>query len=369
MKILLTGAGGFLGKNFLWAAKEAEEFEVLAYHHEMGEAALGSMCQDCDVVVHLAGVNRPETEQGFVDGNVAFTKKLVDFLEERSTPCPVMFSSSAQAERDNAYGRSKREAERILRNYAKKCGTSAMIYRLPNVFGKWSRPEYNSVVATFCHHIARGLPIRVDDPAAELQLVYVDDVVSAFLRALRGNGERNGDFYEATPIHSCTVGKLAELIKDFRDDRRTLGLPTLGDAFVQKLYSTYLSFLPADEFSYPLLSHTDARGAFTEFLRTDGQGQISVNLSYPHVVKGGHWHQSKHEKFLVVAGTGVIRLRKVGSEDVVTYDVSGEKLEVVEIPPGYTHEIENTGEMDMVTLMWVNENFDPEHPDTYRMEV
>ena len=369
MKILLTGAGGFLGKNFLWAAREAGDIEILGYHHEMGEAALERMCLDCDVVVHLAGVNRPETEQGFVDGTVSFINKLVDFLEERSTPCPVIFSSSTQAERDNAYGRSKRGAERILRSYADERGTSAMIYRLPNVFGKWSRPEYNSVVATFCHHIARGLPIRVDDPAAELQLVYVDDVVAAFLRSIHGKGERAGEFYEVAPIYSCTVGKLADLVRNFRDDRKTLGLPTLGDAFVQKLYSTYLSFLPTDGFSYPLLSHTDVRGAFTEFLRTDGQGQISVNLSYPHVVKGGHWHQSKHEKFLVVAGTGVIRLRKVGSEDIVTYFVSDEKLEVVEIPPGYTHEIENTGETDMVTLMWVNENFDPEHPDTYRMEV
>ena len=355
MKILLTGAGGFLGKNFLWAARQAEDLEVLAYHHEMGEDALAAMCEDVDAIVHLAGVNRPETDQGFADGNVGFTQALVECLKKRSAGCPVLFASSTQAEQDNAYGCSKREAERILRAYA--------------AFGKWCRPEYNSVVATFCHHIAHGLPIRIDDARHELHLVYVDDVIASFFDALCGKGKMADGFYSTEPVYDCTVGKLAELIRSFRDDRQTLGVPALSDAFIQKLYSTYLSYLPEDGFSYPLQSHTDARGAFTEFLRTEGQGQISVNLSHPHIVKGGHWHQSKHEKFLVVAGTGVIRLRKVGSDKILTYDVSGDKLKVVEIPPGYTHEIENTGETDMVTLMWVNENFDPAHPDTYRMEV
>ncbi len=369
MKILLTGAGGFLGKNFLWAARQAEDLEVLAYHHEMGEDALAAMCEDVDAIVHLAGVNRPETDQGFADGNVGFTQALVECLKKRSAGCPVLFASSTQAEQDNAYGCSKREAERILRAYAAEAGTKAMVYRLPNVFGKWCRPEYNSVVATFCHHIAHGLPIRIDDARHELHLVYVDDVIASFFDALCGKGKMADGFYSTEPVYDCTVGKLAELIRSFRDDRQTLGVPALSDAFIQKLYSTYLSYLPEDGFSYPLQSHTDARGAFTEFLRTEGQGQISVNLSHPHIVKGGHWHQSKHEKFLVVAGTGVIRLRKVGSDKILTYDVSGDKLKVVEIPPGYTHEIENTGETDMVTLMWVNENFDPAHPDTYRMEV
>ena len=364
----MTGAGGFIGKNFIWTAK-AHDVEILAYHHDMDDETLEKMCMACDAVVHLAGVNRPETKQGFALGNVGFTQELVDCLEQRPAGCPVLFASSTQAELDNAYGRSKREAERILKDYAEKVGTQAEIFRLPNIFGKWCRPDYNSVVATFCHHIAHGQPIRIDDDRHELHLVYVDDVIASFFDALRGRGHVADGFYSVEPVYDCTVGKLAELIRGFHSDRQTLGVPALGDAFVQKLYSTYLSYLPEDGFSYPLQSHADARGAFTEFLRTEGQGQISVNLSHPHVVKGGHWHQSKHEKFLVVAGTGVIRLRKVGSEDVVTYDVSGEKLEVVEIPPGYTHEIENTGEMDMVTLMWVNENFDPEHPDTYRMEV
>ena len=369
MKILLTGAGGFLGKNFLWAARQTKDMEVLVYHHEMGEDALAAMCQDADAVVHLAGVNRPEKEQGFANGNIGFTKELVDCLKKRSGDCSVLFASSTQAEQDNAYGRSKREAEHVLRAYATEAGTKAMIYRLPNVFGKWTRPEYNSVVATFCHHIAHGLPIRIDDARHELHLVYVDDVIASFFDALHDNGTVADEFYRVEPVYDCTVGKLAEMIQSFCDDRQTLGIPALGDPFVQKLYSTYLSYLPQDGFSYPLQSHADVRGAFTEFLRTEGQGQISVNLSHPHIVKGGHWHQSKHEKFLVVAGTGVIRLRQVGSDKILTYNVSGDKLEVVEIPPGYTHEIENTGETDMVTLMWANENFDPAHPDTYRMEV
>lgn len=369
MKILLTGAGGFLGKNFDWTANQMEGMEILVYHHAMGDATLASMCQACDVVVHLAGVNRPETEQGFVEGNVDFTKRLIYFLKKRVHACPVLFSSSIQAERDNAYGRSKREAEQILRAYAKATDAQVYLYRLPNVFGKWCRPAYNSVVATFCHHVAHGLPIRVDDATAGLQLVYVDDVMTAFLDALGGKAEAQDGFCKVSPVYHCTVGRLAELVNEFRACRTTLGVPDLEDGLTKKLYSTYLSYLPEDGMTYPLLSHEDARGAFTEFLRTDGQGQVSVNLSHPHIKKGGHWHQSKHEKFLVVAGKGVIRLRKVDSDTILTYHVSGDKLEVVEIPPGYTHDIENTGDGDMVTLMWADECFDPVHPDTYRMEV
>ncbi len=369
MKILLTGAGGFLGRNFLWTEKQMEGVTVLAYHHDMGEQALASMCQACDAVVHLAGVNRPQTEQEFETGNADFTQKLVDSLMRRETGCPVLYSSSVQVDLDNAYGRSKKRAEEILRAYGVKTGAPVRIFRLPNVFGKWCRPHYNSVVATFCYQAARGLPLRVDDPARELQLVYIDDVVAAFWDALHGRGMEQDGFYLVPVSYPCTVGRLAELVRSFYAQRQSIGVPDLKDPFVSKLYSTYISFLPEDGFRYPLLSHADDRGSFTEFMRTDGQGQFSVNISKPHIRKGGHWHQSKHEKFLVVYGQGVIRLRQVGCTEVVRYPVSGEKLEVVEIPPGYTHEIENTGDGDMVTLMWVNENYDPNHPDTYRMEV
>lgn len=368
MKLLVTGAGGFLGKHVVQAAKE-HDIHVLEYHHVMGDAALSAMCESCDAVVHLAGVNRPETEQGFIDGNVDFTKRLVRLLELRKAPCPVVFASSTQAALDNPYGKSKRDAEEILRAYRKATGAAVAIFRLSNVFGPWCRPEYNSVVATFCHHVAHGIPIHVNDAAHKLQLVYVEDVVDSFLASLQGSAELSNGFYEVHPVYSCTVGCLAELVQSFRDCRETLGVPTLDDDFTRKLYSTYMSYLPEDGMSYPLVTHADQRGAFTEFLRTTGQGQVSVNLSHPHVKKGGHYHHTKHEKFLVVAGKGVIRLRKIGTEKVLHYEVSGNKLEVVEIPPGYTHEIENMGETDMVTLMWVNENFDPAHPDTYRMEV
>lgn len=369
MKILLTGAGGFLGRNFLWTANQRENVEVLVYHHTMGMDTLESLSRECDAVVHLAGVNRPQDEREFEDGNVAFTEHLVEALGKREKGCPVLFSSSTQAALDNAYGRSKARAEQILRDYAVHSGAPVRIFRLPNVFGKWCRAQYNSVVATFCYQAARGLPLRIDDPQKTLRLVYVDDVVETFFSVLQDGIAETNVFLEIPVSYTCTVGRLAQLVQDFYAARQTLDVPDLQDAFVRKLYSTYISFLPTDGFCYPLLTHADLRGSFTEFMRTHGQGQFSVNISKPHVKKGGHWHQSKHEKFLVVYGEGVIRLRQVGSPEILCYPVSGERLEVVEIPPGYTHEIENTGDGDMVTLMWVDENYDPEHPDTYRMEV
>ena len=369
MKILLTGAGGFIGKNFLWAAKTRDDIEVMAYHHEMSDEPLKKMCMECDAAVHLAGVNRPKNDRGFADGNIDFTKKLVTFLGNRETGCPVLFSSSTQTELDNAYGRSKKDAEEIIGKYAADHETRAYIYRLPNVFGKWSRPNYNSVVATFCHNIANGIPITINEADKKLTLVYIDDVIKSFLGTLL-SGEKSRSKYCAVPVeHECSVGQLARLIRGFKECRASLAVPDMDDPFIKKLYSTYLSYLPKDGFSYNLLSHEDNRGSFIEFIRTAGQGQLSVNVSKPHVVKGGHWHQSKHEKFLVVKGEGIIRLRKVDERESLTYKVSDSKPEVVEIPPGYTHEIENIGDTDMVTLMWANENYDPGHPDTYRLEV
>lgn len=369
MKILLTGAGGFIGRNFLQRARLEDDIEVLAYHHHEGEDKLRERVRSCEAVVHLAGVNRPPTERGFLEGNVEFTNKLVTILQDEKKTCPIIFSSSKQAEFDNTYGCSKRQAEESLIRYAETCQVQLYIYRLPNVFGKWARPDYNSVVATFCYHLARHEPIHINAENRMLELVYIDDVVSEFLAALRGNGHRFGALYTVPITYECTVGQLARLLRIFGEGRHSLGVPDMAEPFTKKLYSTYISYLPPDGLSYDLLSHEDARGSFTEFMRTNGHGQFSINISKPHVRKGGHWHQSKHEKFLVVAGHGRIRLRQVEDSRIYSYDVSSEKLEVVEIPPGYTHDIENLGETDLVTLMWVNENFDPARSDTYQLEV
>ena len=369
MKILLTGAGGFIGRNFAWTASGIDGIEVLPYHKDMGLANLEALAMECDVVAHLAGVNRPVREGEFEQGNTGFTGQLVACLEKREHACPVLFSSSVQAELDNPYGRSKLRAEKLLRAYAKAGMTEVYIFRLANVFGKWCQPNYNSVVATFCHNIAHELPIRIDDPVRELQLVYIDDVVKDFLEALQGKSHSEDGFYKVMNSYSCTVGALAEKINGFSACRQDLTVPDMDGELTDRLYSTYLSYLPENGFKYGLQSHVDMRGSFTEFIRTARQGQFSVNISKPQIVKGGHWHQSKHEQFLVVSGEGVIRLRQIDSSKILSYHVNGHVLEVVEIPPGYVHEIENIGTTDLVTLMWANENFDPEHPDTYRLEV
>lgn len=367
-KCLVTGAGGFLGKNLVLFLEQAG-IPVLPYHHGNGEDALAACCRECSFVFHLAGVNRPEHVKEYEIGNVGFTEKLVQTLEQVGNPCPVVFSSSVQAERESPYGISKRRAEDLLLEHGKRTDAAVRIYRLPNVFGKWCRPNYNSVIATFCYNQARGLSLVVNDAARLLRLVYVDDVAEAFLQLLAEKANEGGAFREIPVTYQKTVGEIAVLVKSFGNCRRELHVPELDDDFTRKLYSTYLSYLPQEELSYPLEMHEDARGSFTEFLRTNGQGQFSVNISRPHIVKGNHWHHTKHEKFLVVKGEGVIRLRKVGEREIATFPVSGEKLEVVEIPPGYTHNIENTGEEDMVTLMWANENFNPERPDTWALEV
>lgn len=367
-KCLVTGAGGFLGKHLVLSLEQAG-IPVLPYHHGDGETALAFCCRECSFVFHLAGVNRPEQPEEYETGNAGFTRKLVETLGETGNACPIVFASSIQAERDNPYGRSKQAAERILLEHGEKTGASVCIYRLPNVFGKWCRPNYNSVVATFCHNQANGLPLTVNDASYGLNLAYVDDVMEEFLNLLDEETKVESAYREIPVMYRETVGEIASLVRSFEDCRRNLRIPDQKDGFARKLYSTYLSYLPSDALSYPLEMHEDARGSFTEFMRTGDRGQFSVNISRPHVVKGNHWHHTKHEKFLVVSGEGVIRLRRVGEQDVVAYRVSGKKLEVVEIPPGYTHNIENIGEREMVTLMWANESFDPERPDTWRMEV
>jgi UDP-2-acetamido-2,6-beta-L-arabino-hexul-4-ose reductase len=372
VKVLVTGAKGFIGRNLVERLKSdvcPGVSEVLEFDRDDSPELLEEYCADCDFVFHLAGVNRPDDPAEFTEGNVDLTVRLLSLLKARNA-CPVLLSSSTQAELDNPYGVSKRAAEDAVLAYTHETGAAVYVYRLPGVFGKWSRPGYNSVVATFCHNIARGLPIEVRDPEAPLSLVYIDDVVREFISALDGTAHETAEGrFEVPVVHDTTLGDIVRLLEEFRDSRTTLSVPRGDDAFERKLYSTYLSYLPTDAFSYPLTMRSDERGSFTEMIRTPDRGQFSVNVIKPGVTKGDHWHDSKNEKFVVVAGAGVIRFRAVGAEAVVEYAVSVEHIEVVDIPPGYTHNIENTGDDDMVVFMWCNECYDPENPDTHAMVV
>ena len=369
MKILITGSGGFIGKNLVSTLRAAGEHEVLEYHSDMSLDRLEKFCRECEFVFHLAGINRPLRSEEFESGNVQFTETLVELLDSGANACPIVFASSIQAASDNAYGRSKLAAENVLHRHEVQTGARVLIYRLPNVFGKWCRPNYNSVVATFCHNIARGLDIRIDDPARRLELVYIDDVIAEFLSTMSGGRSKCDEFYAVAPTYNRSLLEIAELLESFSHCRMALTVPNQNDEFTRKLHATYLSYLPTNDFGYDLLMHADARGSFTEFIRTEGQGQFSINIIKPHVMKGNHWHHTKHEKFLVIAGKGRIRLRQIFSDEIIEYVVSGEKFEVIEIPPGYTHSIENVGEKDMAVIMWANENFNPDRPDTYFMEV
>ncbi len=381
MKILVTGAKGFVGKNLILQLQNIRDgkdktsplpadLEICAYDVDSDTALLDTYCADCDIVFNLAGVNRPENTEEFMQGNFGFASALLDTLKKHKNTCPVMLSSSTQAALDNPYGKSKKAGEDLFFAYSRETGADVLVYRFPNIFGKWCRPNYNSAVATFCHNIARELPITVNDRAHEMTLVYIDDVVRELVSAAAGKPTRDGDFCRVPVEHKTTLGEIVDLLYAFHDSRKTLQVPDLTDgSFSKKLYSTYLSYLPPEGFSYPLTQHTDARGSFTEILRTANHGQFSVNVSKPGITKGQHWHNTKNEKFLVVSGKGVIRFRKPGEEKVYSYFVSGEKLEVVDIPTGYTHNIENLGDSDLVTFMWCNECFDPTRPDTYALDV
>ena len=370
--LLITGANGFIGKN-LAARLRAAGGHTLLFDVDTPPEKLAEYAARADFVFHLAGVNRPKDPAEFYAGNRGFTEHLLALLQAAGSKAPVLVTSSIQAALDNDYGKSKREAEALVFEHEQKAGAPALVYRLPGVFGKWCRPSYNSVVATFCHNIANGLPIEVRDPAYRFPLVYVDDVVDCFLDAMNGRAPREaalpGLCRLTCDVYETTLGALAETLQSFRESRASLAVPDMGDAFTKKLYAAYLSYLPTDGFAYPLPMHIDARGSFTEFLRTPERGQVSVNLAKPGIVKGNHWHNTKNEKFLVVRGEGLIRFRRVGSSEVTEYRVSGERLTVVDIPTGYTHSIENVGTEDLVTVMWANEPFDPAHPDTIYEKV
>lgn len=369
MKILVTGAKGFIGKNLIAELKTTTNHEIFEYDQDTEYSLLQRYCQEANFVFHLAGVNRPKEQAEFMSGNFGFTSELLELLKQYQNNCPVMISSSIQAALDNPYGQSKKAGEELLFSYSEETGANVLIYRFPNVFGKWCRPNYNSAVATFCHNIAHDLPIQVNDRSVEMTLVYIDDVVKSLIDALEGREQREDNYCVVPITHQTTLGKIVDLIESFKASRAERSIPDMSEPFTKKLYSTYLSYLPENQFSYDLKMNVDARGSFTEFIRTPDRGQVSVNISKPGITKGNHWHHTKNEKFLVVSGSGVIRFRKLDTDEIIEYFVSGDKLEVVDIPVGYTHNIENLGDSDMVTIMWVNEIFDPENPDTNYLEV
>ncbi len=394
MNILITGAAGFVGKNLaaaLQCIKDGKDRtrpalsigELYLYDIDSPKELLEQACQKADFVFNLAGVNRPQNPEEFMEGNFGFASTLLDTLKKYQNSCPVVLSSSIQAtcigRYDSDYGRSKKAGEELFFRYAAETDAKVLVYRFPNLFGKWCRPNYNSAVATFCNNTANDLPITVNDPAIELELLYIDDLVEEMLDALEGKEHhcefdgiqtvlQEGGRYCAAPItHRVTLGEIVDLLEQFKAQPQTLMMPEIPhNSFAKKLYSTYLSYLPKEKVSFPLKMNGDERGSFTELLRTPKCGQISVNISKPGITKGQHWHHTKWEFFIVVSGKGLIQMRKIGSEEVLNFEVSGEKIEAIHMLPGYTHNIINLSETeDLVTVMWANELFDPNKPDTF----
>ena len=394
MKILVTGAQGFVGKNLCAALKNIKEGkdrthpslaieEIYEYDIDSPAALLEEACEKADFVFNLAGVNRPQNPEEFMEGNFGFASRLFDTLKKYKNTCPVMISSSIQAtcigRYDSDYGRSKKAGEELVFAYAEETGAKALVYRFPNLFGKWCRPNYNSAVATFCHNIANGLPITVNDRSIELELLYIDDLVDEMIGCLEGAEHRcefdgintvyveNGRYCGVPTTHKVTLGEIVDYLYSFAEQPQSLMMPKIPhSSFAKKLYSTYLSYLPNDKISFPLKMNVDDRGSFTELLRTADCGQFSVNVSKPGITKGQHWHNTKWEFFIVVSGRALIQERKIGSDEVINIEVSGDKIEAVHMLPGYTHNIINLSDTeDLVTLMWANECFDPKRPDTF----
>lgn len=398
MNILVTGAKGFVGKNLCAALGNIRDGKdrtrpalavdaVFAYDIDTDPALLEDYCAGADFVFNLAGVNRPKDASEFMQGNFGFASVLLETLKKQHNTCPVMLASSIQAtlvgRYDSDYGRSKKAGEELFFSYAAETGAKVLVYRFPNLFGKWCRPSYNSAVATFCHNTANDLPITVNDRSTELELLYIDDLVCEMLDALENNEHHctfdgirtamteTGKYCAVPTTHKVTLGEIADLLAQFRQQPETLLMPEIpADSFAKKLYSTYLSYLPPEKVRFPLKMNTDNRGSFTELLKTAGCGQFSVSISKPGITKGQHWHNSKWEFFIVVSGRGRIEERRIGSDEVLRFDVSGEKIEAVHMLPGYTHNIINLSDTeDLVTLMWANEQFDPSHPDTFFEKV
>ncbi len=398
MNILITGAKGFVGKNLVEALKNIRDGkdrtrpglkieEIYLYDIDSSKKELETACEKSDFVFNLAGVNRPKDNSEFLKGNFGFAEELLETLKKYNNKCPVMLASSVQAtligRYDGDYGRSKKAGEELFFDYSAETGAKVLVYRFPNLFGKWCRPNYNSAVATFCYNTANDLPITVNDRNTELELLYIDNLVTEMLDALEGKEhhcefegvktvlKENGKYCAAPITHKVTLGEIADLLDDFKTQPQTLLMPEIPDnSFAKKLYSTYLSYLPKEKVSFPLKMNVDNRGSFTELLKTEKCGQISVNISKPGITKGQHWHNSKWEFFIVVSGHGLIQLRKVGTDEVLNFEVSGDKIEAIHMLPGYTHNIINLSETEnLVTVMWANEQFDPNKPDTFYEEV
>lgn len=369
MKVLVTGAKGFIGKNLVSTLDREDKYEIICIDRENSKEELEKGVLNSDFIVHLAGINRPKNEEEFFEGNTGLTEEIIEILKKNNKNTSILITSSIQADLDNAYGQSKKGAEEALIKYMADTKGNVFIFRLPNVFGKWCRPNYNSAIATFCHNIARGEEVWISDPSKEMTLVYIDDVVRNIKNVIDNEKTYIPGYQNVDIEHKETLGEIVDLINSFKESRKSLMIPNMENELTKKLYSTYLSYLPENDFNYPLKMNVDNRGSFTEFIKSKDRGQVSVNISKPGITKGNHWHDTKNEKFLVVSGEGVIRFRKVDSEEIIEYKVSEEKLEVIDIPVGYTHSIINTGERDMVTIMWVNEIFNPEKPDTIYLEV
>jgi len=362
--LLITGANGFIGKNLVAALERNEELQIFKYGKNDSFDRLRDYVEQADFVFHLAGVNRPKELIEFETGNHLFTNELLQIILASGKKLPVLMASSAQAALDNPYGASKKNAEKSLIRYADETGSHVFIYRLPNVFGKWCRPNYNSVVATWCHNISRGLPIQIHDPLSEMNLVYIDDVVDEFVNTCITGVQQNN-----ICSYRLTLQLLADTLQAFKNSRDTLVLADYGDDLTKKLYSTYLSYLPEDEFAYELKMRHDNRGWLAEFVKSPSTGQIFISRTKPGITRGNHWHHTKVEKFLVIEGEAIIRFRQLHGDKIIEYPVSGEQLQVLDIPPGYTHSITNVGVTDVITIFWANEIFNPQKPDTYFLEV
>lgn len=368
MKVLITGANGFIAKNLIVILNKMPHIEILKQTKNTSDEEFEGMIQEASFIFHLAGVNRPEDASEFYEGNSNFTNKIITLLEKYNKKVPILFSSSTQVLQDNDYSKSKKEAENRIINYAQKNDTACFIYRLPNVFGKWSKPNYNSVIATWCYNITRDIEIQVNNRDTALNLVYIGDVVHAFIDHLYVCNSSE-IFYEVKTVYTKTLGEIEKLLYQFRDSRKTLVVPNIAQGFERVLYATYLSYLPEDKFSYKLSGHEDVRGTFYEIIKTLESGQLGISTTKPGIVRGNHYHNTKNEKFLVIKGEALIELRDIFSDKIIQYNVSDKEMEIVEMIPGYTHNIKNTGNDEMVLLIWANENYNPDAPDTNFIEV
>jgi len=370
MKILVTGSKGFVGKNLTVELKNRGYKHIFEFDQETSRKLLDKYVKECEFVFHLAGINRPKDEKEFMVNNFGFTSELLDLLKRNNNKAPILITSSIQASLDNPYGRSKKEAENLLFSYSKETGAKVFVYRLPNIFGKWCRPNYNSVVATFCYNIANNIDIKINDSCAEVVLCYIDDVMDEFLKVVENKKySKANKLINFSKTYEITVGELAKKIYSFKKNRETLIMPGLANSFDRALFGTFSSYLPKDDFSYKLEKSKDERGWLAEFIKSESMGQIFISKTKPGITRGNHWHHTKVEKFLVVNGEAIIKFRKINTNEIINYKVNGDKPEVVDIPPGYTHSITNIGKDDAVILFWASEIFNKEKPDTYYLEV